>query len=509
MAEIPTLGEFTNMTVDPERGTGQPAVVYDDRQLSHQLNQSAQFNAENQWRKYTFFLGNLKDMYKDVNEIAKQPIMEEDVPQLRSDMGDIIKEIGQNPQGFFGGGPKYNEIQGKIAQLQSKATESRGNQLFNAAHREAILRNPEWNSEDNKALIEGFRKQPLGSRQLYQFDLPGMYDPNALATKLNAAVKSETAFSQSVGNGRWIQKGRNIVYDRPKYDQLSDQAYYQNDERGVPLAKTAQKRFDKLPSDFKSQFKDAKDWFVWDLKNRMLNDSEQKDDLVPDPGYLEAEKLAEKTANDRGELAVKWANHGLDAEKLKKAKTEDLSGADAALNEAVSMIKRGEVLSSANTEVGRSVNPELKNEFQVSDPETLQTFGKLNKDGTTYDVPNRVTYNKKTNDLTLYFDEHPDPKKPDKTVPGERRPLNERQWVSLIVKRKFPNKDIGGINTLVEDVLKKNGSIYNLSKKLDDSGNYLKTYKFNGKDVSEKDVNEAAAAWGITPEEYRKKFKIE
>lgn len=511
MANEPSLSEFTNMAADPERGTGHPAVVFDDRDLSRQLNQSAQYKAESDWRKYNFFLGNLKDMYKDVNEIAKQPIMQEDQPELRGQMADIVKEIGQNPQGFFGGGPKFNDIQGKIAQLQSRATESRGNQLFNEAHRQAMLRNPEWNSDENKALIDGFGKQKLGSRQLYQFDLPGLYDPTKLAEKINANVKSESSYSRPTPDNQFIEKGKDVIYDPVKFGQLADQAYYQADERGVPLAKTIQKRFDAFPEEVKGQFKDAKDWFVQDLKSRIMNNSSSKDDLVPNPGYLEKEKLAQKVANDRGELAVKWANYGIAKKKADEASGDDLNGADSVINEAVSMIKKGDVnsvIEGAGAFTPKSGDfKNVKNKFELGDPSTLQTFGKVNKDGTVYDVPDRVLYNKQTKQLELVFDEHKDKK--GKTIAQDIKPLNEREWLSLIVKRKFPNKDIGGINSLVESVLQKNGSIYDLSKKFDENGTFLKTYKFNGKDVSEKAVNDAAAQWGLSPEEYRKKFKIE
>jgi len=102
----------------------------------------------------------------------------------------------------------------------------------------------------------------------------------------------------------------------------------------------------------------------------------------------------------------------------------------------------------------------------VADPATLQFFGKLDKEGNAYDVPDYAEYNKKTNQLNLVFNK----KDEDGNVTStNKKPLDERTWVSLIVKRKFPNKDIGGINEIVEDIIKQNGNLYNLSKKV--SGN--------------------------------------
>ena len=79
----PSLSDILNFSVDSERGSGSAAVVYDSKPLIAQLNQSAQFKAENDWKKYNLFLGNLKDVYKDMNEIAKMPVMTKDREALK------------------------------------------------------------------------------------------------------------------------------------------------------------------------------------------------------------------------------------------------------------------------------------------------------------------------------------------------------------------------------------------------------------------------------------------
>jgi len=249
----PTLGEITSMRVDPEVATGTPAVVYDNRELGRQLNDAAQFKAQNDWRKYNLFLGNLKDVYKDLGTIAAQPVMQEDMPLLRKEMADIISDIGKDPQSFFGGGAKYNEIQGKIAGLQSKAAQSKGNGLFVNAHEQAILRNPEWNSPSNKAQIDQFKKGQLGARKEFQFDLPGLVDLDALAKTINANVKKEESYSKATPDNQFIEKGKSIVYDPAKFEQLANLAYEQTDARNIPIRETMQKRYETLPDYLKQQ----------------------------------------------------------------------------------------------------------------------------------------------------------------------------------------------------------------------------------------------------------------
>lgn len=462
----PGLNDITNMTVDSSRGTGTPATIYDNRELGRLLNDNAQFKARNDWNKYNLFLGNLKDVYKDLNEIAKQPVLEEDMPKLRSEMADIIKSIGSDPKSFFGGGPKFNEINGKITELQGQATESKGNRLFDTAHREFFYRNPELETKENKDKIEGFRKQPLGSRTPYQLSMPGLVDLDALAKTINANVKKEEAYSRPTADNQFIEKGKSIVYDPVKFGQLAEAAYEQNDSRNIPVRETMQKRFEALPDYLKQevqqQYKGSKDpvkaWFVDDLKKRIMADSETKDDLVPNPGYLEEEKLAQKALNDKRELAVKWANYGLAKDRLNKSDLEDLSSADSVINEARDIISKGQ---EVKVDIGGG---KTETRLRIGDPTLLQRFGNIDKDGKVTNVPDAIEYDKNKDQVKLIYYAK------DKTYSGKNFiekevPLDQRTWLKEITRRSFPNKEIGSINTLIDDVLKKNGnSLYKLTQ---------------------------------------------
>jgi len=362
MAEAPSLSEITNMTVDSERGSGTPAIIYDNRELNRMLNDNAQAKAQNDWRKYNLFLGNLKDVYKDINEIAKQPVLEEDMPGLRNEMAGIIKEIGSDPKSFFGGGSKYNEIQGKIAGLQAKATESKGNKLFDDAHRAFFYRNPDLETEENKALIENYRKQPLGSRAPYQLNLPGLVDLDALAKTLNNNVKKEEAYSVVTPDNRFFQEGKKTVYDPAKFEELARAAYEQEDARNIPIRKTMERRFNALPDylkqQLKDQYKDQKDpvkaWFVDDLKKRMMPDSETKEALRANPNWLADAKLKldqQEAANlnkyRMGQLAIDRDRLNFDKTKARSAgASQDM--ANSAKEYAVQLFGKLSKLTDAN-----------------------------------------------------------------------------------------------------------------------------------------------------------------
>lgn len=271
----PSLNEITSIAADPERGTGQPAVIYDNREALRGLNDAAQFKAENDWKKYNLFLKNVGEQYKDLGAIMAQPVMDQDRPELKRQMGDIMASIAKNPKDFFGGGEKNAEVQMKIGKLQSDAAESKQNGIFDFAHRQYLYRNPNLDTPENKASIENFTKQKLGTRQPYQLNLPGLYDPNKMADELNKAAKKEETFSNVTPDNQFIESGTKITYDPDKYGKIAETMYYQPDERGIPIKQTWEKRFNEYPEYIKEQYKKidpkdpAKAAYIDDLKNRI------------------------------------------------------------------------------------------------------------------------------------------------------------------------------------------------------------------------------------------------
>lgn len=292
----PGLSEIVNMTVDPERGSGNPAVVYDSKPLIAQLNQSAQFKAENDWKKYNLFLGNLKDVYKDMNEIAKMPVMTKDREALKEQMAGIVKGIASDPHGFFGGGAKYQETLANISKLQSDATESKQNNLYDEFHRNYFYRNPELDTQENRSLVDGYVNQKLGSRQPYLMKLPGLFDPAAIGEEINNLIQKENTTSTLSPDGMYFDKTTTTSYSPDDFDKLAKQFYYQSDKRGIPLPETMAKRYDKLPESVKQKYAGAEDpvleFYLDTLRPRRKQDK-VVNDKTQNQNYLEKEKLEE------------------------------------------------------------------------------------------------------------------------------------------------------------------------------------------------------------------------
>lgn len=288
----PGLQEILNIGADPERGTGTPAVVFNSKDLVDNLAQANRFKAEQDWNKYNLFLSTLKEQYKDLNEIMKQPVMTKDKPLLQQKAAEIFKGIAADPKSFFSG-PKYEETMARIAELQGLTTESKQNGIFDFANRQWIAQNPEhWYNEDNRKMLDDYVNQPLGSRNPYMLQLRGMYDPNAMATLVANAAKEETPFSEMLYNNQFIQTGKRIKYDPNKIEQMAESVWNTGrDAMGTPYSTTFQKLYDSSP-DLKAQYKTAKDAFIADLKSRVPSDSETRDEAKPNPGYLKAEDIA-------------------------------------------------------------------------------------------------------------------------------------------------------------------------------------------------------------------------
>ena len=315
MANEPTLSEITNISVDPERGTGTPAVLYDSKELTRTLNWAASQRAENDWKKYTTFLGNLKDVYTDVNEIAKQEMLTEDRPEVQKEMSAILKEIESNPQSFFSGGPKYGEIQAKIAGLQSKATESKANNIFDKAHREFFYRNPQFDTPENRASLENYRTQKLGSRQPYQFKVPPSFDAASIAAILNEKVKSVDATPELLNNGEFIQEGTKTTYDPTKYRELAQGFFEMGMQKGMPIKSIAEQVFaanPKIREQFANSKDPARDFFLATMDLYRNPDKYEKGNLQANPNFMKAKELESLDRYRKGQLAVAWENYNKD-----------------------------------------------------------------------------------------------------------------------------------------------------------------------------------------------------
>ncbi len=171
----------------------------------------------------------------------------------------------------------------------------------------------------------------------------------------------------------------------------------------------------------------------------------------------------EKLMKDKGDLAVKWANFGLSKDKFNKSGKEDLASAASVINEATSIINKG---VKTQVDVGNGKTEEV---LRIGDPTLLSSFASIDKDGKATNPPDAIDYDTETNQAKLIY------YAPKKTASGKNFieksiPLDQRTWLKLIAKRSFPNKEIGNVNTLVDDALNANdNSLYKISQKQNNS----------------------------------------
>lgn len=323
MAE-PSLSELTH--IQPE-ATVNPGVVLDSRDAVHQLNQSAQFNAEMKQRKYEQGLANLKGIYQDLGAIQDTPVMQQDRPVLNKMMADVLSTIAEDPHAALGG-PKFNDIQKQLGQLRSIATTSKQDNIYSDFHDKTMQADPELATTGNKEKIAKFNSQPVGQRQKVLLDTPVKFDPEAamgkiLQQKQVAVPYADTGFDGP--NNEFMTRTTGTTYRRQSALDLWNQGYeVGTDGNNQPIKKWAQEQYEQIKKDPSKleQFgnpKDAKEFFQ-NLGSMMYG---SKEDIV-------GEKSSSRTANPYAMLGARQ-NNALYMEGIKQGNREKLAAVRANL----------------------------------------------------------------------------------------------------------------------------------------------------------------------------------
>lgn len=140
-----------------------------------------------------------------------------------------------------------------------------------------------------------------------------------------------------------------------------------------------------------------------------------------------------------------------------KGTKEDILSADAVIREVSDAVNSGTptrvIESKGNKRIVRD------NVVTIADPSLLKEFGSIDKEGNVTNVPSVVHYNEKTNKLALvyYKSDGSGYEKNDRGEPIVEREVEMQptQWLGQVTKRKNPNKDIGSVNTLIDQVYNK------------------------------------------------------
>ncbi len=345
----PGLSEVLNMKVDPELGSGTPAVVIDHREAIRNLNQAAQTKAQYDWAKFQNFQKQLGDTLADVNKVQELDVMAEDRPALHEDRTKLFDLIYKNPGAFSGKDPeKFAEIQSMYGQLLGKATESKSFNAYDKAMRGYIAQNPELSTDENKAVIDAERSKKLGERKPYNISMPPIFDANAYTKDLltqategplkeSTPVDFDKTGKEIVGDKYIKEISTTKVNYKTFIDKWDNSLLVQDDKGGKPIQKWAEKRYKELPESVRKNV--TLDQYWHKLGEESFGNKDAKGvtqdilkktegELKANPNYIDPRELALK----KGHLAVDWANYNRLAKGAKVSEQIANSAASYATN---------------------------------------------------------------------------------------------------------------------------------------------------------------------------------
>lgn len=328
----PSISEISNFNADPERGTGTPAVVFDNTELVRSISDNAKYKAENDWRKYTRFLDDLGGTYKNLQDTAALEVATPDRPYLEQSAKDIFADVVKNPKAIYS--PDLNN---KLSKLRSDATESKQNNFFDLAHRKYIAENPDLNTPENQDAISGYWKDPLGVRKPYGLNLPVQFDMAGYGDDLikDPRVAQSFADSSVTPDNQFIIEREGTNYKRDPFINLWNSGLnIDTDKKGRNLLSFVKNQYKQLPDNIKAKYDKSGgvEAFWNDLGAKRfgsLKDFQtiKKEDRKSNPNYLEGAKLSETERHHKATEGIAARKANAYARKIGKDMDDDEKGA--------------------------------------------------------------------------------------------------------------------------------------------------------------------------------------
>lgn len=455
----PSLSEILNINADPERGTGEPAVVYDNKPLLQGIQRNAELRSANDMQKYLTLLQNKKDFYKAGADIAKEEVDPNDKVALQKKMADVFSQIADNPKALFGGADMDN-LQGQLATISADATKSKQKYDFNKSMMNHIITSPSFNTAKNRSVINQSEQTPLDEWQPYTLSVQPTLD-------MDKFIKSILGDPKDPANPVYKKSSENIVtpdkqfyFNRDKENFYIDPALKRAEAAlSIPDTKEViQGYYDGTP-EVKKQYeapggggikKFWRDMIVAHLGTDRDSERITDGDYKPNTNYLEKEKLG-----------LKWAELGLKKRELDKADSGDMVAADGILRELSDSLKNGKPITEVDD------NGKKKDFIEISDPNLLKQFATIDKDGKVTNTADVIRYDPETDQAYLvYFDTKRDDQfnKTGGRWIDKKIPLEGRTWANSVTQRTYGGKDKGNVNELVQNVITKVGGLYKLSQ---------------------------------------------
>lgn len=320
----PTLKEIEQARIDPEIGSGEPAVVYDNSQLLQSINQNAQFKAQNDWRKYQQFLGDYQERLKNQQEIADKQVADSDRDYLKEQSANLFADALKDPTKIYS--PEFNN---KLASIRTDAVSSKAARDFAEQNAQFIVQHPEFNTDENKKKIDDYlhgQTVQNGGRKMFTLDVPDVFDNIGYFDALKKSTGQTIDASQISPDKQFITERQDTKYGYKPFLEQVKLGYDSNPK----IQKRAKSMFDSLPPETKANFEDAKDfWVNFASKHFGSYDDiieQGKSNIKPNSNYLEGAKVGETQRHNKDEEALGWANVAARNAEIQAAKDKIKNG---------------------------------------------------------------------------------------------------------------------------------------------------------------------------------------
>lgn len=554
----PSLGEITSIAADPERGTGTPAVVTDSSPIVESVQNMAKAKLENDWKKYTTFQNNLKDLYKNAQDIEGMEMAPQDREALQKKIGGIFQQIGEDPQGFFGGGPKMAKIQGQLGGLLSQATQSKQDHMYDVAHREFLTRNPGWATPDNMKKVDSYLNTPLGQRKPFLLQPTPVLDFDAMSSSINGVIGknvSGTGFTgvdkagNQVPGDQYIVKTKGKQYPTDRYMALAEQSWDTAGQYGIKNRDAAEGLFKELPAETQKAYGSAKKWYMTQMSARHKENEIDDSTLTPN-------RFAELSERDKFLLGMEAYKQGNRKELAEYKHTLSTSGAPGNINFLVRQYasiagnktgdkKQVQVNGKWEDEDVLNVPPDVLKKFAGAGRTTIKSGKGETETTTVSNTPDLITRTKDGDLRAHYYQRYTESDKKAHRIPkgkdvgdvvhsstgmtlGSNNIIPKRQVMGLLGKDFVEKKMIGSSIDAADKIIGSQGDVSSFLDKVqsgDEDGDQeeeggggsasaapvktkettsVKVYSYKGKKFNLDQIKKAAAASGLTPEEYIK-----
>lgn len=512
MAEASTIGgAFSSYTGDPNLGGGSlGAFQLDTRYLYDFARYAMLYNREEQARKQR----EAEKAAEELGKIADYDLttsIQKDAKHLQQRYDRLISYVKQNPGALqFKNRDQWIEYQRMKNELANDIRGAKTRNVMNIAREREI---GDQKDEDIKAFMRSNLdkeiadtdiRTPIKVSQEYDLTIPKFEEnkgqsilvnrrlPNEIfqddyeifdaaeADRTGAAMALDVAFDTGTTTGNLKDKifKKNIYTSmRDRLNEAIKSAELEVTEQD-PAKKQEQIKA-KLASTgiLKNMVNIFEDYnrYVGDVQKRFQNQELSGNGVNPDSynpinwadgvsdvelakavQYLnwkgdkkETKIIQTNEAIEKARLAAEWARIGVAEAQLNKSSTEDLISATAVIREAADVLNSGQPFDIKEGGKTRRIS-------RITDPNLLKEFGTIDKDNNVTNVPDDVYYDKPNNKLKLVYYMRDDEgkiittKKEGGTAVDRQVDLVATQWLGQIAKRKNPNKDIGGVNALIE-----------------------------------------------------------